>query len=94
MNCKPGDLAVMTHVKDAAMAPNVGQIVEVIRFSHDDREFGPRWWVRVIGLGRICDMGTIRTEVRPEGTFPDRYLRPITGLPLDEDVSEDLKVPA
>lgn len=94
MNCKPGDLAVMTYVDDAAMELNVGQIAEVLRASYVDPKHGPRWWVRMIGLGRICDMGRVSTEIRPEGTFPDRYLRPITGLPIDEENHDDLEVPA
>ena len=89
MNCKPGDLAIQTISK----AGNHGCIVLVGRFIGD-----------VIFLGDSPERNCWEVEyMRPVKTFhgffvqsalvPDEWLRPISGLPLDEETPLETNVP-
>lgn len=89
MNCKPGDLAII--IAGELSERNVGAIVEVLRI--DDRETflseTPTWRVRACNPLHRMD-GQITTD----GCVADSLLRPVSGLPVDEDVTEDIKEPA
>lgn len=89
MNCKPGDLAVVTGLP-GEYAVNNGHIVEVL--------FLERWGVwnakcvsAMKGKNRASDSFE---EVKPGEIFlcMDEYLRPIGGVPVTDDV--DIEVPA
>lgn len=73
MNCKPGDLAV---VSGLPVADCNGQIVEVISI------FGP---LRDFGLAWNCSNATMRDVGFPSLPIPDAMLRPISGVPVHDE---------
>jgi hypothetical protein len=87
MNCKPGDLAVTTFAK---IPGNAGRLVKVVRFQNNDPDLGPRWWIHSLGSAMTASGG----DQRFEGAFPDKYLRPVSGLPETETTDEQIKEPA
>jgi len=95
MNCKPGDLAII--VKSMVPA-NIGKIVMVLKFYKTDDRFGPLWFVdgenisEAVGL-RDLDYRVRRDSARPL-YGPDDWMKPVSGLPVDDEVTEDLKEPA
>ncbi|MDP9651942.1 hypothetical protein [Paraburkholderia caledonica] len=91
MNCKPGDLAI---VIKSLKGRGVGAIVEVVK-AHGD------WG----GLGFCWVVNSPRPMMtaRPDGTnkrlstlhlAPDDWLRPVSGLPVNDEVTDDIKEPA
>jgi hypothetical protein len=97
LNCKAGDLAITVkcHVLD-----NLGKIVEVVSFEglvdwpHYEDPI-PVWLIKSYpgssGLTYLFPDGTVkRTET---GLVPDCFLRPISGLELEDEVSNTEDVP-
>ncbi|MBU9649374.1 hypothetical protein LGN12_18925 [Burkholderia multivorans] len=89
MNCKPGDLAIIVR----AMCPeNVGRIVEVLPQSEMGC-FGLEWNTRgrgpVIVLSRLTGL-IVGSYVADDGWVPDAWLRPVTGLPITDDVEDEV----
>lgn len=81
MNCKKGDLAVVTFVSLPKYQANVGRIVRVLRRARS-QEYGgfgmlARWWVSSEGTAMVSSCGPAL-----EGQMADIALRPI--LPLEE----------
>ena len=80
MNCKPGDLAIITHARGSSVGTgaNVGRICKVVRaegnktMSAGDTLFC--WWIEMVGSPGT-DASLRRTQ---DGWFPDAYLKPIT----------------
>lgn len=98
MNCKPGDLAIIVGV-----ASKCGFIVEVMRAAPlsrfklpDGRPhvacFVSDW---IIKFQRPVQCPTMRGMVLSEwAVVADSKLRPLNGLPVTDEVTEDLKEPA
>jgi hypothetical protein len=95
LNCKSGDMAV---VGNKALPINKDKIVEIGAFLGEDPVWngfrwnvgeGPRWIV-------TCKAGIFDSDGVGHFAAPvaDRNLRPISGVPIDEDVTEDLREPA
>lgn len=84
MNCKPGDLA---YVVGSSIEEQNGMIVTVERVGRN----GMPWWVVSFRGFVITRQGHLANG---SAQVPDEYLRPINGVPLDEEISEDMKVPA
>jgi hypothetical protein len=100
MNCKPGDLA---YVIRAVVTPEmVGAVVSVLRSAvHMETVDGiryevtePGWVVESAGssLPVRSNDGILRIVKRR--VVMDRLLRPISGVPVNDEVTEDLKEPA
>jgi hypothetical protein len=101
MNCKPGDLAV---VIGCTFTPEiVGRIVECVRLVTpgeilsanglrlDPRATGPTWLVRATrALPNRTSGGHL--QWLPERFLADRKLRPITGLPITDDVTDEVTI--
>jgi hypothetical protein len=87
MNCKPGDLAILIH---ANLPENLGAIVEVIRPCEI---FGPGYWVCSSTTPRRGVIGNRVISAKAENSAHDSWLRPVSGLPIDDEVTEDLKEP-
>lgn len=99
MNCKPGDLAIV--VRDNFNIGALGKLVEVlylappIKFQLPNGQwnvgagdrYGSIWVVRLIGSKLIPPKCWWPTEY---GTGADSALRPISGLPVDEKVNEEI----
>jgi len=91
MNCKPGDLAIVIGDDDDQ---NVGRIVRVV--GPAKWVDGSAWWCSVEGaplLVRQYD-DYERTYLANNADIYDDRLRPITGLPLDEETPVEHEVTA
>jgi hypothetical protein len=98
MNCKPGDLAVIVGV-----ASKCGFIVEVMRAATlsrfdlpDGRPhvgcFLEDW---IIKFQRAVQCPTMRGMVLSEwAVVADSKLRPVSGLPVDDEIPAEIKEPA
>ncbi|WP_186079334.1 hypothetical protein [Burkholderia gladioli] len=95
MNCKPGDLAIITRGREVA-----GRIVEVISpcprniifqlpdgCSHHPVDY--EWIVKFQNpvIARLSSGGTRKTYFAP---VPDRVLRPISGVPVTDDIEDEV----
>jgi hypothetical protein len=91
MNCKPGDLAFIV---DSQFPENLGRVVEVISAYGDFRDEGFCW--NVIAKTAMKGEGEIdgRIMYLREGFIPDVCLRPISGAPVNDEVTDDIKEPA
>lgn len=88
MNCKPRDLAIIFTVPRAEFESTQRKI---------DQYIGKV--VRVLAIVGINDVWRIEDPVLVPGLDPltaveDRYLRPITGLPINDEVTRDMEVTA
>lgn len=86
MNVKAGDLAYI--VND----PHEGRTVTVERFVGPVRgsiDIGPHWVVSASWEMEL-DIG----DYSNTWVFPDSRLRPISGVPVADDVKDDIKEPA
>ncbi|MDP9651903.1 hypothetical protein [Paraburkholderia caledonica] len=88
MNCKPGDLAIMV---DSRVIENIGVVFEVLgNDAEATAHYGHQCWrVRSSRPTRNSD-GTMSIE----GRAADFDLRPVSGLPVADDVTDDIKEPA
>lgn len=97
--CKPGDLAYITYSRHAE---NLGKIVEVIKQDMSVGAADPlpgevRWECLSVSRMQTFDRATGAPNSTPPGSpvsCRDACLRPISGVPVDDEVTEDLKVPA
>lgn len=89
MNCKPGDLAISIC---ASLEENIGKIVTVGARALDHPTYGPMWSIDAYSiLSGTRFMGGEITSVRGALLLcPDAWLRPITGLPITDDVTEEI----
>lgn len=85
MNCKQGDLAVITKSVDGI---NVGKIVECLYLAGIHSKLGPIWHVRSAGNDLITEYGA----VGPECDCADDWLKPLPPPANDEhfDVPHEL----
>lgn len=90
MNCKPGDLAVVI----GGFPENVGAVVTVLASASEETNFWgcQIWLVEVTGrplkamhnrLGFVADVTGILN-------MKDTLLRPVSGLPLNDDVKDEV----
>jgi len=84
MNCKPGDLAIMV---SSGIPENIGRIFEILNFNQAVTDFSgkPIWNVRAAHPARTAD-----GEMSSEGNASDADLRPITGLPITDDIKDEV----
>jgi len=87
MNCKPGDLAYLAVSESAA---NMGAVLEVLRLNPTaSGVFGcPTWDVRA------CRPLENAVVMDIEGNCEDYRLRPISGVPVEDEVTDDLEITA
>ncbi|UEP23132.1 hypothetical protein LL999_23080 [Burkholderia ambifaria] len=84
MNCKPGDLAIMV---TSGIKENIGKIFEVLGpASHETTFFGHFSW-RVRASSPALDNAGEFTLV---GTAFDAHLRPVSGLPITDDIKDEV----
>lgn len=97
--CKPGDLA---YIVWSAIPENIGKVVEVIRVDDsiapkDATPGSLRWVIRTRTQGFAIDRITgvvCAFAAGAETSTYDYALRPISGVPIDEETNEDVKEPA
>ncbi|UVS93491.1 hypothetical protein [Burkholderia glumae] len=90
MNCKPGDLAIIVQ---AMLPENIGKIVEVLSPLGHDCGLGFRWLAKTVGgparTVSVVDFSSVFVDPEPAG-IPDAWLRPISGLPGPDDVTDEV----
>ncbi|TCK39667.1 hypothetical protein B0G84_5007 [Paraburkholderia sp. BL8N3] len=86
MNVKPGDLA---YIVRSDVPENVGAVVEVVSFDefHASMCGVPVWKVRT---GRPLRNGW--GEASTEGSCCDEQLRPISGVPVDDETPLEINL--
>ncbi|AJG19051.1 hypothetical protein [Cupriavidus basilensis] len=88
MNCKPGDLAYI--VRDP-YPENLGRVVKVVGAPQwiDD---GPAWFCQATGGPlRVMNIDRPRETLRDtEFDCYDSDLRPISGVPVEDEVSDEV----
>jgi len=89
MNCKPGDLAYIVGGLENP-SPNLGRIVEVLHLWGED-EHGPNWLCKSIEPIALRGPGD-STVYDTECISADAWLRPITGLPITDDIKDEVTV--
>ncbi|MFK4444659.1 hypothetical protein ABH944_004837 [Caballeronia udeis] len=87
MNCKPGDLASIVGGLSNP-SPNIGRVVEVIRLEVVDAVIGPVW-----NCKSSQPLQTVH-GLKDDFHVRDAWLRPIGGVPIHDEVTEDLQEPA
>ncbi|PRH46374.1 hypothetical protein C6V05_20805 [Burkholderia multivorans] len=84
MNCKPGDMAVITR----GLARD--RIVEVKAPYGDYMHFGFCWYVEAPAPIPAMDARTGLSCQIANGWCPDAWLRPISGVPVSDDVTNEV----
>lgn len=90
MNCKPGDLAILIH---ASLEENIGKIVKVLSSARGNADGMPWWHISCesmeFGTGVVDGM---RLPINRFNSLecPDAWLRPISGIPMTEDVTDEV----
>ncbi|KAE8757333.1 hypothetical protein FSO04_24240 [Paraburkholderia madseniana] len=92
MNCKPGDLAILTR---CPWPENIGAIVEVLECNVElTAALGDHIWrVKTTGRNlraRDLHTGTLRLFDGGNLSARDSQLRPISGVPVGEDVRDEV----
>ena|ERR1700754_1086679 len=102
MNCKPGELAIV--ISAEATPEMIGYVVEVVRQAIDGEMLGKfqltqeyphrhSWICRSAnGIPMRSTHGNL--HIVNERAILDVFLRPITGLPIDEETPTEIKEPA
>ena len=92
MNCKPGDLAIIVADGQGGASDAIGMIVEVqaARVS----VAGPGWLVKMQERKTVEVWATGEKTTTDLLIVADAWLRPISGIPIDDEVIEELKEPA
>lgn len=93
LNCKPGDIAYLVR---AELPENIGKVVEVVRLhDRETRHKGIVWQVNHAGKMNTVDACTgLPTTLKGTLVCPDSWLRPIGGVPVEDEVKDDIKEPA
>jgi hypothetical protein len=92
MNCKPNDLAIIIQSEHP---DNIGRIVHIDEAYDHALDGAFRWAVSTVGAPLVGYDGlTDRIVTTRVGCIEDYMLRPISGVPIDDEITEDLKVPA
>lgn len=85
MNCKPGDLAIIINVHEEDYLDWIGRIVECGK-KYQHKEF---WVFDIQWVGSKPASCKGRTQA-----IWEKWLRPISGLPMEEETELKLKEPA
>lgn len=91
MRCKPGDLAYLLN-KTGKAQENEGHVFEVIGYHFNHPKYGHLWKIRSVEpLNAFSQKGEPLGK-RLSFECPDDWLRPITGLPITDDVTDEAHV--
>ncbi|RQV56110.1 hypothetical protein [Burkholderia cenocepacia] len=93
MNVKPGDLAIVIRVDGEENRDAIGLIVEVMCAAHasdwTDAD-QPEWQCRARAPFRARDMRSGAIVLSSEFDVKDSWLRPISGVPVTDDVEDEV----
>ncbi|PRD86907.1 hypothetical protein C6P76_13905 [Burkholderia multivorans] len=87
MNCKPGDLAYLLN-KTGKSQENEGRVFEIVAYRFNHAKFGHLWKIR-----SVEPLNAFSQKGDPLGKqiffdCPDDWLRPISGVPVTDDVED------
>lgn len=85
MNCKPGDLAIVIRAPGAP--ENIGRVVKVIDALGEVRGYFC-WNVASDSPVAVFNNGV--KSMKAQGGIPDAWLRPVSGLPITDDVEDEV----
>lgn len=85
MNCKPGDLAYLS-----SDCVDEGRIVEVIH-AVDAIDGLPAWRCRARDPLHVTYQRSGKEGMSSDICVPDRYLRPINGVPVHDEHRDEVK---
>ncbi|MBB2915885.1 hypothetical protein [Cupriavidus alkaliphilus] len=88
MNCKPNDLAIV--IRADAVPELIGQIVKVLHPTWPDSPHGFVWMVRFQAPQVFPGWFSGTAIVDTDAHCPDAWLKPITGLPVHDDVPDEV----
>lgn len=88
MNCKPGDLAYLS-----SECLDEGKIVEVLSAAPCSESLLPAWHCRARDALNVIYSVSKREGFDTETVIEDRHLRPITGVPLVDEMPLETNVP-
>ncbi|MBU9604438.1 hypothetical protein [Burkholderia multivorans] len=86
MNCKIGDLAIVIRAPGAP--ENIGRIVKVVGILGEVRGYFC-WDVACDSPVAVFSSGV--KSMKTHGGIPDAWLRPVSGLPITDDVEDEVK---
>lgn len=101
MNCKPGDLAIVTWPEPEG-EQYLGMMVEVLyaqpahRFQlpngqwHEEATRPNCWVLRILGPQRRAPLLEGGTRLTSYGCGRDSALKPLGGLPVDETIDQEI----
>lgn len=93
MNCKPGDLAIVVRVDGPEDRDVIGLIVEVLRPcppNEWEEVSEPEWECRSRSPVRAqCDGKRVFSS---EFDVRDSWLRPLSGVPITDDIKDEAHV--
>lgn len=89
MNCKPGDLAFLS-----SDCVDEGVVVEVLRAVVQDPSKLPAWHCKSRTPIRCTTQRTRSDVLATDVCIEDRYLRPISGVPVHDEQHDEVKEPA
>jgi hypothetical protein len=87
MNCKPGDLAYIVRADGVPQA--IGAVVEVVQKGRDVESM-PAWHVQVSERYTVSDKRTGKAAYRNRVNIPDAWLRPISGVPVEDERCDEV----
>jgi hypothetical protein len=86
MNCKRGDLAYQVYA-----GSNCGRVYEVLSVNCDSYKYGRVWNVRATKPIETFDSDNgSATGFKTDFECPDDWLRPISGVPVEDEVTEEI----
>jgi hypothetical protein len=85
MNCKPGDLAIIVKAPLSRDGGPLGLIVEVLGDGETDSMFGFCWLCKF-----RTPMETVGGHILTTLHVADDWLKPISGLPIDEEITDEV----
>lgn len=91
MNCKLNDLAIIVQSEHRE---NIGRIIQIDAPYEPAFDGAFRWSVHAVGAPLIgYDAWVDRVIETLVGAIEDYMLRPISGIPMNDEVTDDLEVP-
>lgn len=87
MNCKPGDLAIVIKADEPS---DIGLVVEVIGNGLRDWEGDWQWLCRHREAQKVFHSESGLEEARKEFHVPDFWLRPISGVPVEDEQHDEV----
>ncbi|WP_186215901.1 hypothetical protein [Burkholderia gladioli] len=87
MNCKPGDLAIIIKTRSGEA---IGWIVRVLEIGREIPDLGYAWCIKTSKPVYVESIASGKHSYTDEPLCPDSWLRPISGIPMTDDVTDEV----